>query len=101
MTLQQHVDQWIDRLRKSQIKREEAFAKLTPDEQQFFEQNCEAVFNAFAERIDLATERNRERWHRDSHLLELATKVDFAKLYEGAELLWRVADDSYLDDLES
>src|SRR5437762_528583 len=90
----------IDVFRKSRIKREEAFAKLTPDEEQFFEQNCEAVFNAFAERIDLATDRNRERWHRDSHLLELATKVDFAKLFEGAELLWRVAEDNYLDDLE-
>jgi len=100
MTLEQHLDQLIDVLRKSRIKREEAFAKLTPDEEQFFEQNCEAVFNAFAERIDLATDRNRERWHRDSHLLELATKVDFAKLFEGAELLWRVAEDNYLDDLE-
>src|SRR5216117_894143 len=100
MTLEQHLDQLIDVLRKSRIKREEAFAKLTPDEQQFFEQNCEAVFNAFAERIDLATERNRERWHRDSQLLELATKVDFAKLFEGADLLGRVAEDNYLDDLE-
>jgi len=100
MTLEEHLDQLIDVLHRSRLKRAEALAKLAPDDQRFFEENCEAVFNDFAEGVALATDRNRESWRRESHLLELATKVDFAKLFQGAELLWRVAEDNYLDDLE-
>src|SRR5207247_4129871 len=100
MTLEGHLNQLIDVLHQSRVKRAEAFAKLTPDDQRFFEENCDAVFNAFAEGVDLATDRNQERWRREAHLLELATKVDFAKLFQGADLLGRVAEDNYLDDLE-
>ena len=101
LTLEQHLSQLVEVLGSVRMKREEAFRKLTPEEQQFLESNCDALFTAFSEGLDLQSDRNRDRWRRNTRVLELATRVDFEKLFEGAELLWRVAQDDYLDDLES
>src|SRR5205807_9775593 len=101
LTLEQHLSQLVEVLGSVRMKRQEAFEKLTAEEQQFLEDNCDALFSAFSEGLDLQSDRNRERWRRNTRVLELAARVDFVKLFEGAELLWRVAQDHYLDDLES
>ncbi len=90
LSLEQHIEQLVDLLRAVQAKRDEAFAGLTADELKVVEDDSDALFTAFSEVKEL-----------DLRLLELAARVDFTKLFQGAELLWRVAGDSYLDDLES
>ena len=101
ITFERHLDQLVELLRSVRMKREEAFQKLTPEDQQFLENNCDAMFAAFSETLDLESEKNRDKRRMNTRVLELAAQVDFAKLFEGAELLWRVAQDDYLDDLES
>jgi hypothetical protein len=101
LTFEQHLDQLVDVLREARLKRDQAFANLMPEDQKFFEDNCDALFAAFSEDVDLASDRNRDTRRRNARLLELATRVDFVKLFEGAQLLWRVGQDDYLDDLES
>jgi hypothetical protein len=101
MSLEQHLDQLVTVLSEARQKRDEALAKLTPEDQTFFEENCDALFVRFSEDTDLASDRDTNTRRRNARLLELAARVDFVKLFEGAQLMWRVGRDDYLDDLES
>jgi hypothetical protein len=101
LTLEQHLDQLIDVLREAGIKREQAFAQLTTEDRQFFENNCDAVFRTFSESGDLESAEDRDTQRRNARLLQIAARVDFVRLFEGAELMWRTSDDIYLNDLES
>jgi hypothetical protein len=101
LTLEQHLDQLVSVLSDVRAKRQEAFRRLTADDQQFLEDNCDALFKSFSEKLGLESEESRDKRLRNTRLLDLTTQVDFAKLFEGAELLWRAAQDDYLDDLES
>jgi hypothetical protein len=101
LTLEQHLDQLVELFGELKAKREEAFRRLTAEDQKYIEENCDDLLDVFAELIDLQTDRNRDRFRRNLQILELAERVDFVKLFEGAVLLSRAAGDKYLDDLES
>jgi hypothetical protein len=100
LNLEQHLDQLVNLLKEAGNKRNEAFSKLTAQDQKFLEDNCDELFDQFSHDIDLQADRDRERRRRNARVLELAGRVDFARLFEGAALLARVTQDSYLNDLE-
>jgi hypothetical protein len=101
LNLEQHLEQLVRLFKDVRAKRDEGFSELTPEDRKYLEENCDAVFNAFSNRIGLDQDQDQERWRSNSRVLELAARVDFMKLFEGAELLWQIAQDKYLDDLES
>jgi hypothetical protein len=101
LSLERHLDQLVDVLVQAQNKRREAFAALSEQDQRYLESNCDALFFVFSRLIDLQGDPDKERLQRNIRVLELASRVDFVKLYEGAGLLWRIGEDSYLDDLEA
>jgi hypothetical protein len=100
LTLDQHIEQLIDVLAQVQAKRDEAFARLTSDDRKFLAENSESLFAALASLILLDQDSDQARLDRHARILDLSTRVDYNRLFEGAALLWRTAQDSYLDDLE-
>ena len=101
LTLDQHLEQLVGLLKEVAARRDQAFAKLTAEERQYLEDNCDALFATFSQGFYLQEDTDKARWQSNERVLELAGRVDFVKLFEGAELFWRAAQDSYLDDLES
>ena len=95
LTLEQHIEQLVDLLTQVRTKREDAFARLSAADRKHFEDNFSGVFTAVAVNVELELDRNT------AGVLESAQRVDYAKLFEAAELLSLVAEDAYLDDLES
>jgi hypothetical protein len=90
LTLDKHLDQLVSILQRVREQRDKAFAKLTPEDRKYFEDNCDSVFSAFADSKPL-----------DVRLLEIAADVDFAGLVQSGEMLWAISQDAYLDDLEA
>ena len=90
LSLDEHLDQLVDVLQQLRRTREEAFAKLTEDERKYLADNCDKLFDMFADAKDL-----------DPRVLEIAARVDLTKLLESGQTLWRLSNDGYLDDLES
>jgi hypothetical protein len=101
LTLEQHIEQLVRLLAAVRSKREDAFAHLTPEERQYLEKGSNDFFLTVSELIDVQQDKDNAKWLRNLRFLELAARVDTRKLFEGAALLWRAAEDEYLDDLES
>jgi hypothetical protein len=100
LSLEQHLDQLVGVLKEARAKRDEAFASLTEEERKVLADNSDGLLQSFADFIALETDPNAARFENNGLVIALATRVDYTKLFEGAALLWRVADDRYLDDLE-
>jgi hypothetical protein len=94
LALEQHLEQLVALFKEVRATREQAYANLTAEDRKYLADNCDDLFTAFSNQDDRALQRH-------AHVLELAGRVNFTKLFEGAELFWRVAQDEYLDDLES
>ncbi|HYR83724.1 MAG TPA: hypothetical protein VE422_06575 [Terriglobia bacterium] len=94
LTLEQHLDQLVRLFKEVAEKREQAFEKLTAEDRKYLADNCDNLFTAFFD-------DNQPEFQRHLRILEMAARVNFTKLFEGAELLGRAARVEYLDDLES
>jgi len=90
LSLEEHLDQLVAILQQVRTAREEAFAKLDDEERKYLEDNCDKLFDMFADAKDL-----------DPRVLEIAARVDLAKILQSGETLWRLGNDAYLDDLEA
>jgi len=90
LSLNEHLDQLVGLLQQLRRTREEAFAKLSEEDRKYLADNCDKLFDMFADAKDL-----------DPRVLEIAARVDLTKLLESGQALWRLGNDGYLDDLES
>ena len=101
LSLEAHLEQLTRLLSRMQASREAAFSGLSMEDRQYVEDNLDDLFATFANQIDIQADQDRERWKQNARVLELVDQVDLVKLAEGAALLSSVADDSYLEELES
>jgi hypothetical protein len=90
LNLEQHLDQLIGVLQQMRAKRQEAFATLSDEDRKYLEDNCDRLFDTFADAKDL-----------DPRVLEIAARVNMAKMLEAGEMLWALSDNAYLDDLQA
>lgn len=81
--------------------RDEAFSQITAEDQKFLEENVDELFSNVSDGLDLQMDTDAQRSQRNLKVLQIAERVDFVKLFDGAKLLWRASADDYLDDLES
>jgi len=68
-------------LRATRQTRDEAFKALSADDMKFLDANLDSLTNRFAEQIYLDSDPDKERYARHVKVLQLAARVDLAKLH--------------------
>jgi PDZ domain-containing protein len=90
LNLEEHLNQIVSLMEQAEKTREQAFAKLSDEDRKYLEDNCDRLFDNFADAKDL-----------DPRVLEIAARVDMNKIIESGTMLWSLSGDAYLDDLQS
>src|SRR5207244_561736 len=80
LTLDQHLDQLVALFQDVTKSRDEAFSKVTAEDQKFFEENVGELFSNLSDGLDLQMDTDPQRSQRNSRLLQIAERVDFEKL---------------------
>jgi hypothetical protein len=101
LSLDRHLDRLVRTLQDAEALRREAFARMSDEEREFLSGNAESLFKSFAASIAIDEDADPSRWQRHARVLELAGRVDYRKLFEGAALLWSAADARHLEALEA
>ncbi|MBI2920134.1 MAG: PDZ domain-containing protein [Planctomycetes bacterium] len=101
LTFEKHVEQLVASVAEARRLRDAAFAALSAEDMAFLDANLDSLTDKFAEHIYLESDDDKPRFARHQRVLDLATRVDFPKLFAAARTLWRARAPEYVKDLEA
>ena len=101
LAFEDHLTQLIAVLKEAKKLRDEAFGGLSAEDVAFLDANVDSLATQFTVHIYLESDEDKARYARHLKVLDLATRVDYPKLFAAARVLWRVRRPAYLKDLEA
>jgi len=84
LTIDQRVDEILERLGRARACWDRAFAGISREERDFALKQLAALSDAFVDTLVLQSDEKRERIEPNLRLTRLAARVDFAALFEAA-----------------